>query len=219
VREALNGTGGAAQHGHRTSSITEKSMQGKIRRVITGHDETGKAVVLEDGLAPAVRTNPLRPGHISVDLWKTTSAPVIVKSSEPDPTAGPKQIHPPPRGTVFRISEIAPETEAIRNMDPTQAKEVFKAMGNEHASTFGANKRHPFMHRTETVDYAVVLEGEVCMLLDDQDVHLKAGDVVIQRGTNHAWSNRSDKPVKMLYVLIDGEFDQELKVQLGTDGH
>src|SRR3954462_10290664 len=194
-------------------------MRGKIRRVVTGHDANGKAVVLEDGLAPAVKTNPNRPGHISVDLWKTSSAPVIVRREEPDPTAGPKQIHPPPRGTVFRISEIAPETEAIRNMDPSQAKEVFKAMGNESASTFGQNKRHPFMHRTETIDYAVVLEGEVVMLLDDEDVHLKAGDVVIQRGTNHAWSNRSDKPCKMLYVLIDGEFDEELGAKLGGAGH
>src|SRR5574337_484935 len=59
------------------------------------------------------------------------------------------------------------------------------------------NRRHPFMHRTETVDYAVVLEGEVTMLLDDSEVHLKQGDVVIQRGTNHAWSNRSKKPVRM----------------------
>jgi mannose-6-phosphate isomerase-like protein (cupin superfamily) len=187
--------------------------------VVTGHDASGKAVVLEDGLAPAVKTNPNRPGHISVDLWKTSAAPVIVRRAEPDPTAGPKQIHPPPRGTVFRISEIAPETEGIRNMDPEKAKEVFKAMGNESASTFGQNKRHPFMHRTETVDYAVVLEGEVVMLLDDEDVHLKAGDVVIQRGTNHAWSNRSDKPVKMLYVLIDGEFDEELKSKFGGSGH
>jgi quercetin dioxygenase-like cupin family protein len=171
--------------------------------------------VLEDGLAPAVRTNPHRPGHISVDLWKTSASPVVVSRAEPDPTAGPKQLHPLPHGTVFRISEIAPETEAIRNMDATQAKAVFKAMGNESASTFGQNQRHPFMHRTETLDYAVVLEGEIVMLLDDQDVHLKAGDVVIQRGTNHAWSNRSDKPCRMLYVLIDGEFDDELKAKFG----
>jgi quercetin dioxygenase-like cupin family protein len=194
-------------------------MQGKIRRVVTGHDENGKAIVLEDGLAPAVRTNPKRPGHISVDLWKTTSAPVVVRASEPDPTAGPKQIHPPPCGTVFRISEIAPETDEIRKMDPAQAREVFKAMGNETASTFGQNQRHPFMHRTESLDYAVVLEGEVVMLLDDQEVHLKAGDVVIQRGTNHAWSNRSTKPVKMLYVLIDGRFDPELAGKLDLTGH
>ena len=194
-------------------------MHGKIRRVVTGHDASGKAIVLEDGLAPAVRTNPHRPGHISVDLWKTDASPVIVRSREADPTSGPKQIHPPPRGTVFRISEIAPETEAIRNIDPAKAKEVFKAMGNESASTFGENKRHPFMHRTETIDYAVVLDGEVVMLLDDGEVHLKAGDVVIQRGTNHAWSNRSNKPCRMLYVLIDGTFDDELKAQFGTGGH
>ncbi len=195
-------------------------MNGKIRRVITGHDKNGKAVVLEDGLAPAVRTNPLRPGHISVDLWKTSAAPYVLHATEPDPTAGPKQIHPLPNGTVFRISEIAPETDAIRNMSPEQSRAVFAAMGNESASTAGKKiGRHPFMHRTQTVDYAVVLKGEITMLLDDQDVVLKEGDVVIQRGTNHAWSNRSDKPALMLYVLIDGKFDDELKGHFGNSGH
>src|SRR5687768_8758786 len=194
-------------------------MQGKIRRVVTGHDASGKAIVLEDRDAPAVRTNPHRPGHISVDLWKTSASPVVLKASETDPTEGPKVIHPPPHGTVFRISEVPPETEATRNIDPATAREVFKAMGAENASTFGQNKRHPFMHRTETVDYAVVLEGEIVMLLDDDEVKLKAGDVVIQRGTNHAWSNRTDKPVKMLYVLIDGAFDPELKAKFGGGGH
>jgi quercetin dioxygenase-like cupin family protein len=194
-------------------------MQGKIRRVVTGHDASGKAIVLEDGLAPAVRTNPNRPGHISVDLWKTSASPVILKAEEADPTEGPKVIHPPPHGTVFRISEVPPETEASRNISPEQAKEVFKAMGAENASTFGQNKRHPFMHRTETVDYAVVLEGEIVMLLDEEEVHLKAGDVVIQRGTNHAWSNRSNKPAKMLYVLIDGTFDDSLAGKFSADKH
>ena len=185
-------------------------MNGKVRRVVTGHDKHGKAVVISDGLAPTVRTNPLRPGHVSVDLWKTMSSPVMLTNEESDPTLGPKQIHPPAQGTIIRISEIAPETEAIRNLDPEKAREVFKAMGNEGASTFGRGGRHPFMHRTETIDYAVVLAGEIVMLLDDQDVHLKAGDVVIQRGTNHAWSNRSNQPCRMLYVLIDGEFASEL---------
>ena len=76
------------------------------------------------------------------------------------------------------------------------------------------------MHRTQTIDYAVVLEGEVTMLLDEEDVHLHAGDVVIQCGTNHAWSNRSDKPCRMLYVLIDAKFDDALSRQLQTQpGH
>jgi len=191
-------------------------MQGRIRRVITGHDAQGKAVVVSDGAAPAVRTNPLRPGHVSTDLWKTGAAPVVLKANMDDPTGGPKQIHPLPGGTVFRISELAPEPEAVRNLDPASAREVFKAMGNEGAATFGRGGRHPMMHRTETIDYAVVLEGRVTLVLDDQDVELEAGDVVIQCGTNHAWSNRSDKPCRMLYVLIDGTFDPALAALQGT---
>jgi quercetin dioxygenase-like cupin family protein len=187
-------------------------MNGKIRRVITGHDKNGKAIVIEDGLAPAVRTNPLRPGHISVDMWKTAATPHILHASEEDPTGGPKQIHPLPGGTVFRISEIAPETEAIRDISPEQSKAVFEAMGNKNATTAGTAKgRHPFMHRTQTIDYAVVLKGEITMLLDDSEVLLKAGDVLVQVGTNHAWSNRSDKPCVIAFVLVDGEFDPALK--------
>jgi uncharacterized cupin superfamily protein len=76
------------------------------------------------------------------------------------------------------------------------------------------------MHRTETIDYAVVLEGEITLVLDDEDVVLKAGDVVIQRGNNHSWSNRSDKMCRMLYVLIDGRFDPELAALFDSDaGH
>jgi len=187
--------------------------RGKVRRVVTGHDRNGKAIVIEDGLAPAVRSNPLRPGHISIDLWRTGTAPVPLAGTEPDPTAGPRKIHPDPRGTVLRISEVAPESEAIRNLTPEKARELFKAMGNESASTFGRGGSHPLMHRTETVDYAVVLDGEIYLVLDEGEVKLTTGDVVIQRGTNHAWSNRSGKSVRMLYVLIDGEFDPGLDAQ------
>lgn len=185
-------------------------MGGRVRRVVTGHDKNGKAIVISDGLALAVRTNPLRPGHYSADIWKTDAAPVPVGKDEPDPTIGPRQIHPPHQGTIIRIADVAPETDAIRNLDPAKSRELFKAMGNEAASTFGRGGRHPLMHRTETIDYAVVLSGEIYLLLDDTDVHLRAGDVVIQRGTNHAWSNRSDQPCRMLYILIDGRFDPEL---------
>jgi len=184
--------------------------QSKIRRVVTGHDRNGKAVVLSDGPVPSVHTNPRRPGHVSNDIWRTGPAPVPITREEPEPTTGPRRLHPGPRGTVFRISEVAPETEAIRNLTPEQAREIFRAVGNEAASTFGRGGHHPLMHRTETVDYAVVLDGEIYLVLDDTEVKLTAGDVVIQRGTNHAWSNRSGRPVRMLYVLIDGEFDPEL---------
>ena len=195
-------------------------MTGFIRRVVTGHDKNGKAVVISDGLAPAVKTNPLRPGHRSTDIWKTNAAPAPITADEPDPTLGPRTLHPAPRGTVIRIAEIAPESDELRNLTPDGARAVFAAMGNEAASTFGRGGRHPMMHRTQTVDYAVVLEGELTLLLDDEDVKLKAGDVVVQRGTNHAWSNRSGKPCRILYVLIDGAFDAELAARFKTGtGH
>lgn len=182
-----------------------------IRRIVTGHDSNGRAVILEDRAAPTIRHNPAHHGHVSVEMWKTEGAPVAVTAEQPDPTTGPKQIHPPQHGTVFRISEIPPETDEMRNMGPDQVAEVFKAFGNSNISTFGKAQRHPFMHRTESIDYAVVLEGEVYLVLDDSEVLVSAGDVVIQRGTNHAWSNRSGKPARMLYVLIDGKFDDALK--------
>jgi quercetin dioxygenase-like cupin family protein len=188
----------------------EEHMADTIRRVVTGHDRSGKAIVISDGPCTSIRTHPNRPGHKSTDIWKTIGMPVPIASEEPDPTQGPRDFVPV-MGTKIRISEIPPEPEAFKSLTPEQAREFFKEGGNSQASTFGQNQRHPFMHRTESVDYAVVLEGEITMLLDEEDIVLKAGDIVIQRGTNHAWSNRSGKPVRMLYILIDGKFEPELK--------
>jgi mannose-6-phosphate isomerase-like protein (cupin superfamily) len=185
---------------------------GTIRRVVTGHDKNGKAIVVSDGPCTSVKTHPNREGHKSTDIWKTTAMPVPVAATEADPTLGPRDFVPV-NGTKIRIAEIPPEPASFRTLTPEQAREVFKSGGNESAHTGG---RHPFMHRTESVDYAVVLEGEITMLLDEEDVVLKAGDIVIQRGTNHAWSNRSGKPVRMLYILIDGKFDPALARQLGV---
>ena len=185
----------------------------QIRRVVTGHDASGKAVVLSDGPVPTVHSNPIRPGQLSFEVWKTHAMPVPIDAVQPEPTAGTRSLQPPPHGTLFRISVVPPESEETRKLTPEQARELFVKSGAKDASTFGRGGRHPMMHRTETVDYAVVLEGEITLLLDEGDVQLKAGDVVIQRGTSHAWSNRSGKNVKMLYVLIDGEFAPDL------DGH
>lgn len=184
---------------------------GFIRRVVTGHDARGKAIVISDDFTPTLKTNPLRPGHRSTEVWRTSATPAPITACEPDPTVdGPRTIHPEPRGTVIRVAEWAPEPEEIRNLSPEAAREIFKAMGNENASTYGRGGRHPIMHRTETLDYAVILEGELTLILDDEDVHLRAGDVVIQRGTNHAWRNTSDRPCRILFVLLDGAFDAGL---------
>jgi len=188
-------------------------MARPIRRVVTGHDKNGKAIVLSDGPVPVVHSNPMRPGQLSYEIWKTGAMPIPLAAEEPEPTTGRRQLHPAPMGTVFRVSEVPPESDVVRNLTPEQARAAFAASNAEDASTWGRGGRHPLMHRTETVDYAVVLEGEIFLLLDDKDVKLSAGDIVIQRGTNHAWSNRSGKPVRMLYVLIDGRFDPAMAEQ------
>ncbi len=191
-------------------------METRIRRVVTGHDSQGKAVVISDGYATSIKTVPQWPGLISTDIWKTNAMPAPLAKDEADPTLGPRSLHPAPGGTTFRISIVPPETDFVRNLDPAQAQALFKGVGNADASTHGRGGRHPLMHRTETLDYAVVLEGEITMLLDDSEVNLKAGDVVIQRGNNHAWCNRSGKPVRMLYILIDGKLDPALAAALGS---
>ena len=185
-------------------------MDGKVRRVVTGHDRKGRAIVVSDGLAPSVRTNPKRPGQYSTEVWRTEGAPAPIVADEADPTLGPRKLMPPEHGTVVRITQFAPEPEAIRNLDPESAKKMFADMGHGSASTFEAGGRHPMIHRTETVDYAIIVSGEITLVLDDEDLLVRAGDVVVQRGTNHAWSNRSAKPCTVAFILIDGGFDADL---------
>ena len=193
----------------------EKGQPGYVRRVVTGHDANGKAIVISDGPAPFVHTAAMRPGYASTDIWRTSETPARIVAEAQDPTPGPRRQLPAKRGSVLRINTLAPDSEALLSLDGEQAKAVFAALGNASASTFAANKRHPMMHRTETIDYAIVLSGTVTMLLDDSEVVLNAGDVLVQVGTNHAWSNRSKEPCVIAFVLLDGEFEPELAAKLG----
>ncbi len=188
-------------------------MSGFVRRVVTGHDKQGKAIVISDGIAPMVHNNAFVANYRTSDIWKTTAMPAPITAEEPDAISGPRSFVDP-MGTKIRISEIPPESPEARAITPEQAKQMFSKSGANLKSTYEAGGRHPMMHRTETIDYAVVLEGEITLLLDEEDVLLRAGDVVIQRGTNHAWSNRSGKMVRMLYLLVDGRFDPELNASL-----
>ena len=173
-----------------------------IRRVVTGHDAQGRAVVVMDGPAANVLHRPDRPGVALTDLWATSEKPAA--RMDGDPVDRPVVLHPPPAGTVFRIIQFDPEDPgALAHADGTTA---FAAMGA--AGTVVAGARHPYMHRTDTVDYAMVLQGSITMLLDDEDVELGAGDVVIQNGTNHAWANPGDAPCLMAFVLIDAPGDR-----------
>ena len=107
---------------------------------------------------------------------------------------------PPPDGSIFRIVEFPPETGDLTGVNN---EEILKEMGITPSGDRGEKPRHHNMHRTNSIDYAIVMSGEIDLYLDDSEVHLKQGDVVVQRATNHAWVNRSDKPCKIAFILID----------------
>jgi quercetin dioxygenase-like cupin family protein len=191
-------------------------MTHQIRRVVTGHDEKGRAVVIADGPAPSVHVNKAEQDWFSVDIWRTHEMPAKIVTKTEEPTVGPRRQMPTANGTVLRINSFPPESEAVRAMTPADSLRVFEGLGNPKAATFGKGGRHPMMHRTESIDYALILSGEITMLLDDEEVLLKAGDVVVQCGTNHAWSNRSKAPCLVAFILIDGTFDPQLEAKFET---
>ena len=170
-----------------------------IRRVVTEEDASGRACIVEDTRVPAVSV-PERPGYNVSNIWVTGDTPAPINAA--DRIAGHKGVLPPPRGTVLRVIDYPPEAT-----DPAERR-------RQLAATFGTlypdaehriDDKHPGMHRTETVDYAIVLEGEIVAMLDDSETVLKAGDILIQRGTNHAWANRSKERCRIAFVLIDGK--------------
>jgi len=189
-------------------------MTKPVRRVVTGHDDNGRAVVVSDGPAPFVHVNALDPEWYATDIFRTAGAPATVVPAAAETTLGPRRQLPDWNGTVLRLNHFPPESDAVRRMTPADSRRAFAGLGNEKAATFGKGGRHPLMHRTETIDYAIVLSGEITMVLDDTDVHLKAGDIVVQCGTNHAWSNRSNAPCVVAFVLIDGRFDPDVEARL-----
>ena len=154
-----------------------------IRRVVTSHDDCGKAVVAIDELCRNLRSG--REKHQSCVVWSTGSFPADNSGSE-DGGARPVG-STDPNGTVFRIVRY----------DPGVA---------------------PRMHRTDSIDYAVVISGEIDMELDDSVVHLKAGDVLVQRGTIHNWANRGTKPCVIAFVLIAAEPVHRAGKLLGATG-
>lgn len=182
-----------------------------IHRVVTGHDDSGRAIVLTEAALPTVVEVAAVPGTLFHEIWSTAATPARVTASEPDPTTGPLVLPPPPGGTRIRIVDIPPETAETLAANAARMGEAFSQIGDASASTGSAGAPHPLMHRTESVDYGVVLEGELTLVLDASEVQLRPGSVVIQRGTNHAWANRSGQPCRMLFVLVDGQFDAALE--------
>jgi hypothetical protein len=167
-------------------------MPKPARRIVTGHDEAGRSVILADGMPPNVRDKGT--GVDFIEIWSTTGTPAPIHSVEPEPTNGPLRVPPPRHGTRLRYNDFYPGH--IQKLPPR------------------TDGRHRMMHRTRSVDYGIVLEGEIYMILDTGEVLLRAGDVVVQRGTDHAWENRSNAVTRMAFILVSGEFSDELRAKL-----
>lgn len=148
------------------------------RRIVTGNKQ-GRSVIVEDGHAANISEH--IPGLIISDIWATDSTPATLNRE----AVVPNEAFPltPSQGTYFRYVNIPPDKDLSPGLQ-------------------SSTERHPMFHQTDTLDYIIIASGEVYLLLDEAEVKLKAGDIVIQNGTSHAWSNRSDKPCVQLAVLI-----------------
>ena len=186
-----------------------------IHRVVTGHAPDGKAIVVSNGALPTVVEIAAIPGTVFHEVWSTQDTPAHIDNG-PDPTLAALMLPPPARATRFRFVDMPPDTAEFLERGASRMHDAFQQIGDKGASTVQANSPHPLMHRTESVDYGIVIEGEVTLVLDDSEVALKPGSVVIQRGTNHAWANRSGKPCRMLFVLVDGTYDPAIASSIAS---
>ena len=178
--------------------LAQQKEAPQVRRVVTKLDESGKAVVMLDERLPM---SGVRPPNYVANIWVTEkSLPDF--SSTADKGKTKTGLTPPKGGTVFRIVEFMPEPENIARLDLNTMQRV---VGAADTPKKGLPPRHPMMHRTRTLDYAIVLAGEIDMLLDDGEVHLKGGDVLVQQATNHAWVNRGREPCRIAFILMDAE--------------
>jgi hypothetical protein len=174
------------------------------RRIVTGHDKNGRSIVVHDGIATNTVSSPSSPNRGLTNFWRTDQTPAS-NAGEADPMTGPKQgLLPPKNGSVFRFFQIAPEKEEA-HMTPAEREARMQAAFAQMGAA--ANRidtdRHSSMHMTETVDYIILLKGEVSLVLDEGEVAMRPFDVVVQRGTNHGWVNYGGEPALLVAVLID----------------
>ena len=173
-------------------------MIARVRRVLTGHDADGKSTIIADGLAANMKEMPAGSGLAVTELWET-SVPAD-NAGRQDAGNRTVRLEPPKNGTLFRIVEFPPDAQWQNRPD---ARDWARALDATHAPDRSSSD--PMMHKTSTVDYIVVLKGEIHAILDKGETLLKPGDVFIQRGTNHSWSVRSNEPCIVAVVLVDAK--------------
>ena len=176
-------------------------MPKPIRRVVTGHNAAGRSVFIMDAPAPHVYQR-TQGSAVVTELWETRTMPAD-NGGIAEATDHPFRLAPPKNGTVFRVIEYPPDRQRLVALERERAS---ADDGSGHGAAFDrGSPRHPGFHKTNSVDYAIVLSGEIYALMDEGEVLLKTGDVLVQRGTNHAWSNRGDESAYVAFVLIDAE--------------
>jgi mannose-6-phosphate isomerase-like protein (cupin superfamily) len=181
-----------------TASLCTAANASDIHRVITTLDAANRSTTLFDNNVQLHA--PGKSGLPGAVLWITDSSPPGF--SQEDTAKRPIGIPPPNNGTVLRVFEFPPLDDAkVASMDPNF---LMKVVGPT-APARGVPPSNPLVHRTRTVDYAIVISGEIDMMLDDKTVHLKAGDVVVQQATNHAWLNHGKEPCRVIFVMMDSK--------------
>ena len=189
-------------------------MSREPRVVVTGHDKDGTAIIISD---KAPRTYP-NPKFLTTfyEVWNEKSVPVTVKSEMHDDEND--LTHPPPRGGVrIRMHDFDPAGDKAKQLSYEEIVEHFREVGSEDAVPTKENWKHAFMHRTESIDFGIMIEGELVLVMEKGERVLTPGDIVVQVGTNHSWENRSDKNARICFVLLDGDYDDELRGLLGTE--
>jgi mannose-6-phosphate isomerase-like protein (cupin superfamily) len=176
-----------------------------FRRVVVV-DEGERSHVASDGAPQQVTTDPARPGFRSALLWVTEHGPVRIKDVRESPLASPESLRPPPGGSLCRVVDFPPERNFLDKVSAEQVQRYFLGAGGADIWTGRQGAPHPYMHKTGSLDFCFIIEGQVTLVLDTQEVALNAGDIVVQRGTNHAWSNRSDRPCRVVFSSHDGVF-------------
>lgn len=175
-----------------------------VRRIVTVDDESGKSIAIHDGPSPDVRTDPARPGYSSTRIWVTDRTPASIEGIR-ETVDRAHTIEPPAGGSVCRVVTFPPDDTFRNKVSARDVQAFFEAMGSPGASAYSPEASHPYMQKTQTLDFCLVLEGEITLVLDAEEVHLKAGDTVVQRGTRHAWSNRSGKPCTIAFSSHDAQ--------------
>jgi quercetin dioxygenase-like cupin family protein len=179
-----------------------------FRRIVTGHDDQNRAIFIEEGPPPRVQRIGGEIGPVFYEVWNTRETPARIDRASGEPAETGIILAPPSNGTRIRVLDIPPDDERVEQVTPEEARRHFAEIGAESASSHtGEGSRHAHMHRTETIDYGIVLQGEITLILDIGETVVRAGDIVVQRGTNHGWANRSDKNCRIAFILIDAKFE------------